>query len=176
MRYRQNHVKILFELEVGDEKMTWEFFISYEHLQDLGIALGIFLLFLLFRKIFTKYVFALLLKISRKIRGEFVSNVFLAFAKPFQWLFIIIGIYLAVKYYPYLDHAHAGFIKVIRASIIFIITWGMFNLASTSSQLFKAINEKTSIQIDEILIPFLSRTVQFIIIAISISVILQEFN
>src|SRR5690625_1906511 len=156
--------------------MTWELFISYEHLQELGISLGIFLLFLLFRKIFTKYVFALLLKISRKIRGEFVSNVFLAFAKPFQWLFIIIGIYLAVKYYPYIDHTHAGFIKVIRAFIIFLVSWGMFNLASTSSLLFKTINEKTNIQIDEILIPFLSRTVQFIIIAISISVILQEFN
>lgn len=156
--------------------MTWEFFISYEHLQELGIALGIFLLFLLFRKLFTKYVFAILLKLSRKIRGKFLPNVFLSFEKPFQWFFIIIGIYVAVKYYPYLNHTNPSFIKVIRAFIIFLVTWGMFNLASTSSLLFKTINEKTSIKIDEILIPFLSKTLQFIIIAISISVVLQEFD
>lgn len=156
--------------------MAWEFFISKEHLQDFGIAIGIFLLFLLFRKIFTKYVFALLLKFSRKLRGKFLPNVFLGFEKPFQWLFIIIGIYAAVKYYPYLDHSNDIFIKLIRASIIFLFSWSMFNLASTSSLLFKTINEKTSFKIDEILIPFLSRTIQFIIIAISISVILQEFD
>ncbi|HLR71363.1 MAG TPA: mechanosensitive ion channel family protein [Pseudogracilibacillus sp.] len=156
--------------------MTWEFFISYEHLIELGIAIGIFLLFLLFRKLFTKYVFALLLRLGRKLSEKFLPNVFLSFEKPFQWLFIIIGFYIAVKYYPYLNHTNDTFITLIRVSIIFVISWGLFNLASTSSSLFKAINEKTNIKIDEILIPFLSRALQFIIVAISLSVILQEFD
>lgn len=156
--------------------MTWEFFISYEHLIELGIAIGIFLLFLLFRKLFTKYVFALLLRLGRKLSEKFLPNVFLSFEKSFQWLFIIIGFYIAVKYYPYLNHTNDTFITLIRVSIIFVISWGLFNLASTSSSLFKAINEKTNIKIDEILIPFLSRALQFIIVAISLSVILQEFD
>ena len=156
--------------------MTWELFISYEHLQDLGIAIGIFLLFLLFRKIFAKYVFAFLLKLSRKVHGKFLPNVFLSFEKPLQWFFIIIGIYIAVKYYPYLNHLNPLFIKVIKAAIIYLISWGLFNLASTSSLIFRTVNEKTNLKIDEILIPFLSRTLQFIVIAIGITVILQVFD
>src|SRR5699024_7647821 len=131
--------------------MAWEFFISKEHLQDFGIAIGIFLLFLLFRKIFTKYVFALLLKFSRILRGKFLPNVFLAFEKPFQWLFIIIGIYAAVKYYPYLDHSNYIFINLIRASIIFLFSCNIFNLASRSSLHIKTIYKNTSFKIDVLL-------------------------
>ncbi|MEI3614856.1 mechanosensitive ion channel family protein [Pseudogracilibacillus sp. SO30301A] len=156
--------------------MNWELISSYEYLIDVGIAIGIFLLFLLFRKIFTKYVFSFLLKLSRKTRSNFLPNIFLAFDKPFQWFFIIIGLYLSVKYYPYLNHLNPLFIKIIKAAIIYIISWGFFNLASTSSMIFRSINEKTNIKIDEILIPFLSRAIQFIIIAISVTVILQVFD
>ncbi len=156
--------------------MNWEFFITNKYLQDIGISLGIFLLFLLFRKIFTRYVFAFLLKLSRKTRSKFLPNVFLAFEKPVQWLFIIIGLYFAIKYYFYIDHTNLTIIRVFRASIIFIISWGFFNLASTSSLIFQTINEKTSIKIDDILIPFLSRTLQVIIMAISLTVILQVFD
>src|SRR5690625_5097353 len=131
--------------------MTWEIFISYAHLQQLGISVGIFLLILLFRKIFTKYIFALLLKLSRKGKTNFFPNIFLAFEKPVQWLFIIVGFYVAIRYYPYLNHTDAMFIKVLRALIIFLMTWGIFNLASTASNIFRTINEKTNIHIDEIL-------------------------
>ena len=154
--------------------MTWEFFISQKHLTELGISIGIFLLFLLFRKLFTKYIFSILLRISKK--GSFLKHLLLAFEKPVQWLFIIIGIYFAIRYYPYVNHTDDTFIRILRAVIILLVTWGLFNLASTSSKLFTIINEKTNINIDEILIPFLSRTLQFIILAISLSVILQEFD
>lgn len=156
--------------------MTWETFISYEHLRELGIAIGIFILFLLFRKLFTKYIFKIMLRISRKGKTNFFPNIFLAFEKPLHWLFIIIGFYAAIRYYPYLNHADPVVSKVLHVAFIILITWGMLNLASRSSQLFKTINERTNIQIDEILIPFLSRSVQFIVLAISISIILQEFD
>lgn len=156
--------------------MTWELFITYAHLKDLGIAIGIFLLFLLFRKIFTKIIFKITLKISKKRKASIISNVLLAFVKPLQWLFVIIGFYVAVRYYPYFNHMNPAFIKLMRALIIFIITMGVFNLTSSSSKIFKTINEKTNIKIDEILIPFLSRTLQFIILAISLTIILQVFD
>lgn len=156
--------------------MSWEFFISYEHLIEVGIAIGIFLLFLLFRKIFTKYIFKFLIKVASKRNGKFVPHVLLSFEKPFQWLFVIIGFYFSIKYYPYLNHLNPMFLKIIKSAIIFVISWGLFHLSSTSSQLFRTINEKTQIHIDEILIPFLSRTLQFVIAAISLTVILQVFD
>lgn len=156
--------------------MTWEVFISDEHLIKLGIALGIFLLFLFLRRIFTKYVFKLLIKVSRKVNSKFLPNLFLAFEKPLHWFFILLGFYAAIAYYPYLDHTYPILITWLKSLFIFLVSWGLFNLVSSSSTIFRFINEKTNIHIDEILIPFLSRTMQFIIIAIAISIILQEFH
>ena len=82
-------------------------------------------LFLLFRKFFAKYVFALLMKLSKKTRTIVFSQIFLAFEKPIQWLFIIMGIYVSALYFPLFNHANPLFLKVIRASIIVVINWGI---------------------------------------------------
>jgi len=156
--------------------MTWEYFISLEHLKVAGITIGIFLLFLLFRKIFTKYIFQLLVRLGKKAKTNIIPNVLAAFERPVQWLFVIIGLYAAVKYYPHFNQIDMPIWKFSRVFIIFLITWGLLNLSSSSSQLFKLINDKTNVKIDDILIPFLSRSLQVVIVAISVSVILQELN
>ncbi|KAB2329986.1 mechanosensitive ion channel family protein [Cytobacillus depressus] len=156
--------------------MFWEFS-SYENLKAIGISIGIFLLFLLFRKIFVKYIFALLVKLGKIAPGEFLSHLLKAYEKPAQWLFIIIGLYFSVQYFPYFNHSAPFFSKVISASIIMLITWGLLNLSSASSLLFKKINaSKYNIEFDEIVIPFLSKVLKFVIVAISISVIAQVFD
>ncbi|MBM7573239.1 mechanosensitive ion channel family protein [Aquibacillus albus] len=150
--------------------------ISYETLIDIGISIGVFLVFLIFRKIFAKYVFHLILKISKKTPTDFFSNVCLAFEHPIRWIFLIIGIYVAVGYFPYLEQSNEVFRQCIRSGIIAMIAWGLYNLSSSSSLLFTNINERTNIKIDPILIPFLSKTIRFVIIAISFSIIAQEFD
>jgi MscS family membrane protein len=156
--------------------MSWELLLTYEYLDDIGISIGIFLLFLIFRKLFAKYVFSLLLKISKKAPSSLLSNIFLAFEKPIRWLFVIIGIYVAVDYFPFLSQKNPLFLNIIRSSIIFIISWGLYNLASSSSLLFARINSRYNIEIDDILIPFLSKAIRIIIVAISFSIIAQEFD
>ncbi|KPH75206.1 MULTISPECIES: mechanosensitive ion channel family protein [Bacillaceae] len=154
--------------------MTWEHFISYSHLMELGIAIGIFLLFILFRKLFTKYVFRIVMRIVRKTKINALSNIFLAFQKPMEWFFTLLGFYFAISYYPYI---HGSFLnEFISAAFIVLVTWGLVSLSSSSSNLFRKINEKTDINIDEILIPLLSRTLQFIIVAIAATIILQQFG
>lgn len=155
---------------------TIEFLISYEHLKNLGIAIGIFLLFLVFRKIFTKYIFKIIMRIVKKTKMNILSNFFQAFQKPTQWLFIIVGIYLAFSYYPYVNHEAEWFTRIISSSIIILVAWGLFSLSATSSTLFHKINERTNINIDDMLIPLLSKTLQFIIVAISATIVLQEFG
>lgn len=158
-------------------RKTLEFLISSEHLQNLGIAIGIFLLFLLFRGLFTKYVFRLIMRMINKTKINFLANIFKSFQKPMEWLFTIVGLYLAVRFYPYIDIAADGlFMRLIRVSFIVLFTWGMLNLSSSSSNLFHKINERTNLRIDEILIPLLSRTVQVVIVAISLTIILQAFG
>lgn len=156
--------------------MTWEFFISYEHLIDLGIAIGIFLLFIILRRLFSKYIIKFIIYLSRKMNNKLIPNVLNSFDKPLQWFFILIGLYFALMYYPYLDHQLPIIFKWLKSFFVILFSWGLVNLVATSSNLFVFINNHTNIKLDEILIPFLSRALQFIIIIFAFSIVLQEFN
>lgn len=155
---------------------TLEFLISYEHLEALGISVGIFLLFLIFRRLFTKYVFRMILRLLNKSKIHLLSTVFRSFQKPMEWLFIIIGLYLALRTYPYFNHEQLWYFRIIKVAIIFLVAWGLLNLFSSSSNLFSKFNEHSNVKIDEILVPLLSKTLQIVIIAISMTIILQEFG
>ncbi|MGB8002544.1 MAG: mechanosensitive ion channel family protein [Anaerobacillus sp.] len=143
---------------------------------EVSIAFGIFLLFLIMRKIFAKYIFNLFLKLSRKSSTEFFTHLFLAFERPVRMLFVIFGLYLAVRYVSFLDHHNAFFEQIMRSSLIFLGAWGLYNFSSASSLFFHTVNDKYNLKIDQLLIPFLSKTIRFLIVAMTFSVIAGEFH
>jgi MscS family membrane protein len=150
--------------------------IDYDMLKNLGISIGILVLFILFRNLFTKYVFQLILKLSRKTPTDFFTKICLGFERPLGWFFIIVGLYLAMDYFPFIEQHNALFLKFLRSMVIVLITWGLFNLSSPTSGILISVNQKINNKIDLILLPFISRTIRVIIIAISISIIGQEFD
>lgn len=154
----------------------WKQLLEYEFLLDVGISTGIFLLFLIFRKLFAKYVFSLLMKMSKKAPTEFLSHVFLSFEKPIQWLFLVLGAYIAIDVFPYLKADQGLFLKIFKASIIFFFSWGLYNLSSSSSLLLTKMNKQFNMEIDEILIPFLSKAIRVVVAVISFSMIAQVFE
>ncbi|WP_102349523.1 mechanosensitive ion channel family protein [Bacillus sp. Marseille-P3661] len=156
--------------------MVWDLPFLYEKIISILISIGVFLLFLLFRKVFAKYIYTLLIKLSSKAPSGFFSTFFVAFEKPIQWCFVIIGAYVAARYFPYLEQSNTLFLNIIRSSVIFLICWGLYNLSSSSTLLIAKMNEKYSFKIDKILIPLLSKVLRFIIVAIGFSIIAQEFG
>jgi MscS family membrane protein len=150
--------------------------IDYDMLKNVGVSIGILVLFILFRNLFTKYVFQLILKLSRKTPTDFFSQICLSFERPLGWGFIILGLYLAMDYFPFIEQHNALFLKFLRSMVIVLITWGLFNLSSPSTGILVSVNQKMNNKIDLILLPFISRTVRVILIAISISIIGQEFD
>ncbi|MRH41347.1 mechanosensitive ion channel [Aquibacillus halophilus] len=157
--------------------LDWQQWIpAYEDLINIGTSIGILLIFLLFRKLFAKYIFRVILAFSRKTPTDFFSKICLAFEFPVRWIFLIIGIYVAVGYFPYLEQTNHLFQNIIRSSIIVVISWGFYNLSSGSSILFTKLNHRSSTQFDPILIPFFSKALRFVIIAISFSIVAQEFG
>ena len=99
-------------------------------------------LFILFRNLFTKYVFQLILKLSRKTPTDFFTQICLSFERPLGWLFIILGLYLAMDYFPFIEQHNALFLKFLRSMVIVLITWGLFNLSSPTSGILISVNEK----------------------------------
>ncbi|MBW8351100.1 mechanosensitive ion channel family protein [Bacillus sp. IITD106] len=156
--------------------MFWEYLNSYEDLKNILISIAILLFFLFLRKIFAKYVFTLFLKLTSKAPSKLFSNIWIAFEKPMQWFFIILGIYISANYFPYFQQTDPLFLSLIRSGFILLVAWGLFNLSDASSLLFTRINKRYNIEIDNILVPFLSKAIRVIIVAIAITVIAQEFH
>ncbi|OIJ18722.1 mechanosensitive ion channel protein [Anaerobacillus alkalidiazotrophicus] len=158
-------------------------FEEYSHLlgwliqwEDIGIAIGIFILFHVFRKVFTKYIFKLLLRFAKKTPTELLTNIFVAFESPVRLFFVGLGTYLSLKYLPLTQQTDAFILQMYRSFNIFLIGYGLFNLSASSSVLFQKISEKIDLEVDEILLPFLSKIVRVIIIALIISVIAGEWD
>lgn len=144
--------------------------------ENYGVALGILIIFHVFRKVFTKYIFKLLLKFAKKTPTELLTNIFVSFEAPLRLFFVGIGFYLALMYLSLPPKVDAMIIQVYRSFIIFLVGYGLYNLSGSSSVLFQKIGEKLDVKVDEILLPFLSKLVRIIIIALIISIIADEWG
>lgn len=153
-----------------------QFLQAYENLIYTSLSIVILLLIFFFRKGITRYFFTLLLKVSKHwLNGLFVQ-LKSAFERPVEGLLVIFGIYIFLRLFPYVDHTNGFFVHLERSSVIFMVGWGLFNLSSSSSLLFAKMNDKFDLKIDSILIPFFSKAIRFIVVAISFSIIAQEFG
>lgn len=154
----------------------FEKFIYEVQWEQIGIAIAIYILFHLFRKFFTKYVFKILLKIAKKSPTALLTSIFLAFEKSLRLFFVGIGIYLSLMYLSLPVSTDMLILKLFRSYIIFLIGLGFFHLSGSSSVLFRKISEKFDVELDEILIPFLSKLVRVIVITLMVSIIAVEWN
>src|SRR5690625_3939403 len=91
-------------------------------------------------------------------------------------MIVILVIDIAVTYFLHICKEYKLFLQIIQSLIIVLFIWGFFNLASATSLLFSKINRKTNMQVDQILIPFISRGIRVVIVAIGISIIAEIFN
>src|SRR6478672_9352932 len=107
--------------------MKWEQIYQNELVLDTLIAIGIFLLFLVLRRIFTKYLFKFILAITKKSPTSVFTKVWLAFEKPIGWLFVVIGLYVAAVFFPWINQRSEVFLNFYRSSIVILIAWGFFN-------------------------------------------------
>lgn len=144
--------------------------------EKIGIAIGIYILFHIFRKLFTKYVFRVLLRIAKKSPTDILTSIFLAFETPLRLFFVGIGLYISLMYLPLKQTTNDLILNIFRSYIIFLIGLGLFNLSGSSSILFHKIGEKLDIEIDEILIPFLSKLVRVIVITLLVGIIASEWD
>ncbi|WP_078595405.1 mechanosensitive ion channel family protein [Evansella clarkii] len=156
--------EILEEIEIA---FTWT---------EFGIAVGIVILFLIFRKIFTTYLFKFILMFSRKAHADVLTNVLLAFERPLRAFFFIIGIYIALVYLPHGDNVMNLIGLIYRSLIVILVAWGLFNLTSPNSAVFTKVGKRFHVEADNILMPFLSKLLRFAIIAMALSIIAAEWG
>lgn len=63
-------------------------YFTLDKIIQIGISLAILLVFLILRKLFTKYFFQLLFNVTNRRKTEIFKQVVLAFEKPARWFLL----------------------------------------------------------------------------------------
>lgn len=156
----------------------WNGFISWffgvDWLEVL-IAVGIMAVFLLFRKLFTRYIFSFL---NQKLQTTSKTSSWVhAFEKPMRAFFAVMGAYLAITYLvPPVSTLLPVVHRLFRSSIIILVGMGIYNLSASSSSLLEGISKRVGLDESSMLIPFLSKLLRFIIGAIVITAVGAEWG
>ncbi|KWW22461.1 mechanosensitive ion channel protein [Peribacillus simplex] len=143
---------------------------------QLGITIGIFLIFLLLRKVFTTYIFKFFLRIAEKRKIEFAANLMLALERPVRWLIVLIGVIISLNYFPIDSPSDELKSKIYRSFFVFLFFWTIFNISSILTILFPKLVSKFGLEVDQIVLPFFTKIIKLIIIAFGASIIAEEWG
>lgn len=152
--------------------------LTYEKLKYMVMAIFIFILFVLLKKIFANYVFKIILKFVNKTKFTADTKVVTAFQKPVTNFFEVLGFYFAFKVLTFAQiPINNIFIdKLFSCVVIILISWGLYNLTGESSLLFDKMHNSYDIKVDKILFPFISKTIRLIILAIAITIVAEKWG
>ncbi|QQK76798.1 mechanosensitive ion channel family protein [Salicibibacter cibarius] len=140
------------------------------------IAALIILVFLMLRKLFTRFIFAVIKKVSKHGKSHFLGNLLYAFEKPMRMLIVVLGVYFAVMYLNLQPDVMVVVNRLLRTFLIVFFGWGFFNFSGTSSDLFTRLGRKVDGDQDSMLIPFISRVLRGLIIVLMFTVIAMEWD
>lgn len=140
----------------------------------LIIALIIFSVFIILRKIFSLYIYPWIMKLAEKTDTELDEKIWDAFQKPLTALFVILGMFFALKYLPLSPEVDLVLVKLLRSALIIVVTWGLYNLSGSHSSLAEEI--KSRLSLDYTIIQFFSKVAHILIILIALLIMAEEWD
>lgn len=143
---------------------------------NILISIAIFILSLVFRKVFVKYIYKFLLHLAKKTTTEVDEKILSAFEKPARLLFVVVGLYLAILNLDFVSIENVIISRLFRSSVIALIFWGLYVLEDPHSGIFTGFGQRLNIQVDKILVPFISRVLRIVTIILAVSIIAEEWN
>ncbi|MGV8983188.1 mechanosensitive ion channel family protein [Clostridium sp.] len=144
----------------------------------IGIAIAVFALFVLLKKVFAKYVFKIIMRLVNKTKFNTDTKIVEAFQKPVTNFFEVLGFYFAFEILT-LAGIPISLIVIdnfFSSAIIILITWGIYNLTAESSVLFERMHKAYDIKVDKILFPFMSKALRLIVLAFAITIIAEKWG
>lgn len=140
------------------------------------LALLIVFLFVLTRKIFSKIIEKIVKFIMRKNPTNFSDSLTNSLKTPVRFLFVTVGIWLAVAVLQ-LPIAYRDFVRnVIRSMVVFSVFWGAYRTTDSMTVLLLQITQNSEKKIDNVLVPFLRKGLKVLVVVIGGTIIAQEWD
>ncbi len=135
-------------------------------------ALLVIIIAFLARGIFTRIIFKLILRLTFKTGTHIDKAIVQAFENPVKTLILVVGLYLALGCLQPGPNVMEFALTLLRSIIIILIAWGLYK--AVGGEVLEEVGEKLSI--DQIIIEFSAKVIRFVIIALTIAIIAQEWD
>ena len=111
---------------------------------DIGrliTAVAIFALFLIFRRLFTRFVLSSIKRVASKTGSTFDDEAIEALENPIRFIPIVIGTFFVVEYMEFPGTFAIIGEHLVRSLVAFVIFWGLFKLVDPLSQFLKSLEK-----------------------------------
>ena len=156
--------EISFDLSVVQEYSHWIY------------ALGIFLIVSGLRKPISVYTMKIMLGLTAKTKTDFDRKMVKSFEGPFRFLLGFLGIYIALRLLNLPENINVVILRIFRSIFIIAIARGFMNLFNKTSGILENLAKRFSVEVNDILIQFIAKGIRVIIIALTISIVVQEWG
>ena len=140
----------------------------------IGVPVIILAGFWILEVIVRCYVFPLLQRITKKTPSSIDDKLVVALSKPVSILILLTGLYVALLNFPPLGSEDILLGRIFRSIIVIVIAWGICLITGINSIFLAEFKEKY--QVDTIVISFFSKAIKFVIIAMALVLIANEWN
>ena len=169
--------------------MNWQeqlykvYFTYHIFIRAVVVSLVILGAFYIFQKIFKRIIFVKIMKLASKTKYSVDNKILSAFKRPIEVFIILAGFYFAIdnlsiyigEYFAFKDF-DVFLAKCLRSALVLSVAWGFYILESTSSFIFQGIMNKLQLNFDQIIIPFLSKFLRIITVALAFIIVIQEWG
>ena len=124
-------------------------------------------------------IFSPMTKMGEKKGNKWPEEFRYGFERPMRVLWISIGVMAAYRACPVLYGDGTGWavaLRIFRSLLIFLLAWGLYRMADSDRLMTVFFVKKFDLQIDSILFPFLSKAIRFVICALALLIVAQEWN
>ena len=140
-------------------------------------ALGIFVLFLMIRRLFFRAVVSSVTMLTKRTKTTLDDMLLAAIEKPLEFTFVVVGFYVAGEAIPMSHDVADVFAKFVRSLIAFTLFWTLFRVLTPLSVLMdRALGMVGDPGMRDTMKDFLVKLTKFVVICLGVAAVFQEWG
>ena len=161
---------------LDDINQIIDYISANENLFRIIAAVLIILITLAFRKLFARFISAVVIKLTEKTKTKLDDYLVGVVNRPLSFAFIVVGVWLAVlvlKLPPRFDEFMG---RVVSSLLAFAVFWAAYRASGVIASFIERFVKRTDSKIDDMILPLLKNSVKVIVVVIGITVIVDQWG
>ncbi len=142
-------------------------------LEEIIIAIAIFLIFLIFRKFFSKYIVKILLIFTSKTKNTFDNRIIEILIEPIKQFIVLFGLYISFQYASFYNEA---IYALLKSAVIYIVFSILFDSVDIFENTLKKVSLKFGKDLHEEINLFLVKAIKIFVFVFGLVAILQIWD